>query len=688
MLYLLFLSIAIVLLMAYLLFKMHGVKSAMESKLDAVNKKQQEEHEQFDFFLSHSSDILFQYDKKGNVIYSSSNAERVTGFPSEATTYHYSENYTDNPINQKAKERIDGFLSGEYASVPPYFVEVARANGSPHMLEVFESPNFDNHGRLVSVTGIAKNITGIYKAELEAKQSQKEQNLILHSIPDTMLTFDREGNLLDFQAKSGFAKNFLNDQKIGVNIVDLFSAKAGKKMVASLQKAWLSDELVAVEFELEKTKKRYSCDGRFIMLTDDRMLLMMRDVSAQKQLEEGLKAAKEAAELSNHAKSTFLATMSHEIRTPMNGVIGMTNLLEETPLNPEQRDFVETIKVSGETLLTILNDILDYSKIESGKVQLEDAVFGLKRLVEESLNLVAYEARGKKIGLNLYFGEDVPEFLYSDRTRLRQILVNLFSNAVKFTENGFVSVSVSLIEKNGGLANVQFKVQDTGIGIPQNKIKDLFKEFTQMDSTNARRFGGTGLGLAIVKNLVHLFKGKVTVESDLGKGSIFKFNAQMKLAIGEKSKEEEKRAASTGRYQNGQLDNVLSGKYPLKILLAEDNNINAKLTCLILEKMGYIPDLARTGLEVLDKYSHMAYDVILMDVQMPVMDGIEATQKIRALKLDNEPYIIGVSANAFTEDVENAKDSGMDDYLVKPLKLDQLRDKLINVGQMRFPFVS
>ena len=586
MVYLLISTALIILVLTYFLVKANKQKLILDRELISVHKKQKEEHEQLDFFLSHTSDFLFQYDRTGKIIYSSPNVARVMGRAIKESTHHYSQNYTDNPINEKAKKRIDGFLSGEFTSVPPYFVEVASANGEPHMLEVFESPSFDENGRLISVTGIAKNITGLYKAELEVKQFQREQSLILNSIPDTMLTFNQEGCLLHFQAKSDFANHFLKESKIGVNIGGLFPVDAAGRMADSLRQAWVSDELQTVGFEIERNKKTHHCEGRFIKLTDDRILLMIRDITAQKQLEEGLKEAKRSAEQSNHAKSTFLATMSHEIRTPMNGVIGMTNLLQETPLNPEQRDFVETIKVSGETLLTILNDILDYSKIESGKVDLESAVFGLKRLVEESLNLVAYEARGKKIGLNLYFDDDVPEFYFSDRTRLRQILVNLISNAVKFTEKGFVSVSISLLDQNNDTANLLFKVQDTGIGIPKSKINNLFKEFTQIDSSNTRRFGGSGLGLAIVKNLVRLFQGKVSVESELGKGSVFKFNAQMKLATGKKSEEEEKRAMLTGRYQSGKQDAVLSGKYPLKILLAEDNKINAKLTCSHFGKNG------------------------------------------------------------------------------------------------------
>tara|TARA_R110000796_G_scaffold74374_1_gene167113 strand:- start:70617 stop:72686 length:2070 start_codon:yes stop_codon:yes gene_type:complete len=689
MIYFLF-SLAVILafVLAYFLFQTHKKKTLLEAELNQIKERYDENQFHLDFFLEHTSDFLFKFNPEGIVTYSSMNVVRIMGRNPNIRLAHYSNSYSDNPINLKARERIDGFLAGKYDTVPPYFVEVNDARGFPHMLEVFHKPIYSDKGELIAVTGIAKNITGIYNAELEIKKFEKEQILILDAIPDTMFTFDKQGFLLNYHAKNEVSDPLSAEKKLGENIVDVFPEEIIPVMTTGLERAHVTDELQTVEFKLEIGKKELFCEGRFIKLTDDRILLMMRDITAQKQLEEGLKLAKEAAENANQAKSTFLATMSHEIRTPMNGVIGMTNLLNETLLNAEQRDYVETIKVSGETLLRIINDILDYSRIESGKVTLEDSVFGLKRVVEESLNLVAYEAKGKKVGLNLYIDENVPEFFYSDRNRLGQILVNLLSNAVKFTERGFVSVKVSLIEFKEDTANVEFKIQDTGIGVAKEDIKNLFKEFTQVESSNSRRFGGSGLGLAIVKNLLKLFNGKVSVQSELGKGSLFTFNVYLKAPVGEMTEEERKTAGGLSRYEVDKLGDVLSGKYPLKILLAEDNGINSKLICLILERMGYVPTLAKTGQEALSKMLDQSYDVILMDVQMPVMDGIEATKRIRALNLNPSPYIIGISASAFDEDIENAKQSGMDDYLIKPLKFEALRSKLIEVGQMRFPFVS
>lgn len=683
----LLLLVGTIVLFVFFMRKRGRKEDQLSEKINQLEIARKEDKLKLDLFLNYTSDFIYTYNAKGDFVYASPNVKRILGYDPLIKHINYREIHTQNPINQTVVKRIEDFFAGKVSSIDPYFVEVADANGEPHMLEVFERPDIDQNGKILSITGIARNITGIYKAELEIKQFEREQNLILNAIPDTMFTLNKRGFFLDFQDKNNAVKFIKFEGIVGQNIEDVFPGSVSLLMSEGLKAAYETEDLQTVDFKIKVEKRTCFFEGRFVKLADDRLLLMLRDITAQKQLEDGLREAKEAAEAANRAKSDFLATMSHEIRTPMNGVIGMTNLLEETLLTPEQRDYLETIKVSGDTLLRIINDILDFSKIESGKLPLEDSVFALRKVVDESLSLIAYEARGKRVGLNLYMDDDVPDFICADRTRLRQILVNLLSNAVKFTERGFVSVKISVLETKSKTTNLQFKIQDTGIGIPQAKLNALFREFTQVDSSHSRKFGGSGLGLAIVKNLVKLFKGKVSVESKPGKGSVFTFNIKVKLAAGRNEKEVKKGMNSNAEGANP-LDNVISDKYPLKILLAEDNNINSKLTSLGLERMGFVPDIARTGVEVMARIQQTMYHVILMDVQMPVMDGLEATKQIRELKLENSPYIIGVSSNAFEEDVVKAKEIGMDDYMIKPLKFDELRNKLIEVGQRRFPFVS
>lgn len=681
------LLLSLVIMLVILIINIRQRKRTRASA-EELERKFHDLKSKLNLLLDHTSDFVYHYDANGYFTYASSNITRVLGYGTEDGPVHYSQVMVNNDINRKARKIVAKAVKEKKINIPGRLVEVNDVHGVSHLFDACEKAEYDSKGRLLGLIGIAQNKTGLLQAEMELKKSERKRDLILKAIPDFMVTFDRKGTFLDYQAAHEedlfiSPKDFMNN-----SIEEVFPEPLASVLSKNLSEAYETDILQAVKYKLDINKESKYYEARFIKLDDDRILMMARDITAQRKLEEGLREAKEAAEAATQAKSNFLATMSHEIRTPMNGVIGMTNLLEETHLDEDQRDYVETIKVSGETLLRVINDILDFSKIESGKMPLEEQVFALKKVIEETMSLVAYEAQKKSVALNLVFKEDVPEFILADRTRLRQILLNLLSNAVKFTEKGFVTIKVQLLEVKGKTANIKFNIKDTGIGIPRQKLRGLFSEFTQVDSSHSRKFGGTGLGLAIAKNLVKLFKGRISVESEEGKGSEFSFNIKVKLASGRKLKELEKDGLKPMEAKEDPLSLVVSNDYPLKILLAEDNSINRKLTSLVLERMGFIPDIAKTGREVLYLLKRTAYDVILMDVQMPIMDGIEATEKIRELDLDNPPFIIGISANAFEEDVLKAKKIGMDDYLVKPMKFDQLRRKLIEVGQRRFPFVT
>jgi len=359
--------------------------------------------------------------------------------------------------------------------------------------------------------------------------------------------------------------------------------------------------------------------------------------------------------------------MSHEIRTPMNGIIGMGTLLADTTLSGDQSEYVEAIQFSATSLLTIINDILDFSKIEAGKLTLEKANFKLRELVRNSLSVVSTAARAKDLEIVVAIDDETPDLLVGDPVRVRQILLNLLSNSVKFTDRGTVRISLSTdATSEPECVLLRASVSDTGIGIPAEAQKRLFQSFSQAETSTTRRYGGTGLGLAISKRLVELMDGEVGFESIPGEGSTFWFTAKLSLGTDALPAKSSPTEEAQPREQNCGT-----------ILVVEDNRINQKVLSHQLINLGYSIEVAENGEEAVAKVKSRRYDLIFMDVQMPVMDGFQATQEIRSLGEDSASIpIVAVTANAFQSEREKCFSSGMDDYLTKPVDKNRLKESL------------
>jgi signal transduction histidine kinase/CheY-like chemotaxis protein len=452
-----------------------------------------------------------------------------------------------------------------------------------------------------------------------------------------------------------------------------------------------SDELVQVSVAFDRMANKIQENTQILQ----EELIKRESIEAKlTEINEQLAVSNIQLASATKAKSEFLANMSHEIRTPMNGIIGMIQLLCETNLTEEQKDFVYTIRDSGNSLLTIINDILNFSKIESGNLQLEAHPFRLKDIIKSVCNLLSTQTDIKKINMQYSIDSHIPVYLLGDGSRLRQVLLNLIGNAIKFTPAGgvYLSANSQLIADDQECTQYQLmiSIKDTGIGIDGDRLQKLFQPFTQADASISRKYGGTGLGLAISKSLVNLMGGRIWVESlgniagnppddwianknNYHQGSIFHFTFIAKAVL----------SCELIPKDSSQPPQTKDIKYlsPLKILLAEDNLVNQKVAIFTLKKLGYIANIANNGLEVLAMLENQFYDIILMDMQMPEMDGVTATKIIRQSS-QNQPYIIALTANALEADHQLCLDAGMNKFITKPIVIEEISRVLSEYSQI------
>jgi PAS domain S-box-containing protein len=786
--------------------------------------------------LEASGLALWDFDVQCNVAYLSAAWSEMLGGPKEPVVTSFEGLAALVPLEDQDAVRaaMTPMLKGQ---VPAYSVEhrVRRADGSLAWIQSDgRVAQRDAQGRATRVVGTNKDITERKRVQDELKQTSSLLKAVLDAATGVgIICAGVDGVISVFNKGAERLLGYSSDELVGRRTFELFHAPEELETFRQEVAARLGghrrlgeggpgrskiDEREWTYVRKDGSRFRVALSVTPVRSVAGELLGFLgtcHDVTEQRAHERYLHEAREAAEQGAQAKATFLATMSHEIRTPVNGVIGMTSLLLDTQLNDEQREFTSVIRQSGEMLLVVINEILDYSKAESGRLELEWLPFDLRAGVEGSVDLIADTAREKRLDLMYLVEPEVPDWIHGDLTRVRQVLVNLVSNAVKFTERGEVVVSVRVVPAAQGAdaerpLELEFCVRDTGIGIDDDKMPRLFQPFTQMDSGTTRKYGGTGLGLAICKRLVEAMGGKLWAESDgAGKGSRFYFNlptapaasvdqltppappplrARRALLVNDNPTElrilalQAERCGMTQRSclsggealslleagegfdvvvtdvqmegmdgnalaqglrrlrpalpivglsstkvrQSGaaaslfaavllkparqqalldaiaaalsasraadapmppavkQFDPLLGKRLPLRILVVEDNEVNQRVALRMLSSFGYQADLAGNGLEAVDAVRRQTYDLLLMDVQMPEMDGLEATRSIvRTSDPPQRPRIVAMSASAMREDVDAALASGMDDYVVKPIAVSALRSVLESCGESR-----
>jgi PAS domain S-box-containing protein len=574
-----------------------------------------------------------------------------------------------------------------------------RKDGSLVNVSLAISPIIDADGQIIGASKIARDITARLRVEQELKEakitaalreSAQRYSFLADTVPQIIWTARPDGGL-DYYNKAWYeytGSTFEQSRDWG------WGAVVHPDDLAQCVARWTHSFTTGAKYEVEYRFRRESDGayrwhlGRALPLRNEEGEIIQwvgscTDIDDAKLIKETLEAsndelarrveertaellaAKDTAEAANRAKSEFVANMSHEIRTPMNGVIGMTGLLLDTDLTQEQRDHAHTIKHSGEALLNIINDILDFSKIEAGKLDIEKVDLELPDVIRGAVDLMQGQTKAKGLAFDSQIEADVPVHLRGDGGRLRQVLLNLIGNAIKFTAEGEVKLHVSVDRQTDEMAILRFQIIDTGIGIAPDAQRSLFHAFTQADGSTTRKYGGTGLGLTISKQLVTKMHGHIGVESTLGLGSKFWFT--VKLA---KSSSVSGVAVETARARN--MERVAGQR----VLIAEDNVVNQRVVAHQVRRLGYAADTVADGMEALEALSRVPYDIILMDCHMPELDGYETTKRIRATPGGHQPYIIAITANAMQGDKDFCLAAGMNGYVSKPVRTAELEAAL------------
>ena len=614
-------------------------------------------------------DGYFEVDLSGRLTFFNDALMKMRGYTSKEQLIGKKNQDFMNPETAKRvyKAFNEVYLTGKPARRLGY--NVIALDGSIAQMESSVSLMRDAEGEPVGFRGIIQDVTERVKTEKALREGEEKYRTILENIEDSYYEVDLEGNLLFFNDSLCRMIGYSREELTGMNSLQYTDAATSESVYDAFHEVYetgRSNKGLVYDF-IRKDGTRITTESSVTLIRDLEgrprgFRGIIRDVTERMRAEKTLQAAKEAAEAASRAKSEFLANMSHEIRTPMNGIIGMTELVLATDLTKEQRDDLELVKTSADSLLGLLNEILDLSKIEAGRIELEEIDFDLLNTIENIADMLAVKAKEADLELVCHIKPDVPTALMGDPGRLRQVIVNLVGNAIKFTHEGEVVIQVETEKEEDSSVLLHFMVSDTGIGIPPEKIEIIFNSFIQVDSSTTRRYGGTGLGLAISRQLVEIMGGRIWVESKQGYGSTFHFTACFKMS--------QRETKDPLHWRNLDLSGV-------PVLVVDDNATNRVVFKEMTSRWGLLPDGAASGQEALGKIkerfeSGRPYKLLLLDLQMPEMDGFEVAKRVKEGPYGAEMEIIMVTSLGQKGDASHCREVGISGYLVKPVKQSEL----------------
>lgn len=662
----------------------------LRSNLDQISELQgflQEREKQYRELVEEASDMIYELDERGKFSFTNFQMQSVSGYSHQELLQM---NYWDVVAPSHQKKVIDFYRNQLKEKTPTTYLEFPILSQGGHEIWVGQNVRmlFREDGWVTKVSAVARDISQLKHVQSKLEESEKYYRLLSTNSKDLITLYKADDNATRVFV-SPSVKEILGyepEELVGKSPFDILVPEDRKRMLEDTHRTTLSGKSAFVEYRI------YKKDGSVIWMESNShpffdsdgnisgFQTSARDITQRKQFEFELIEAKEKAEEATKAKSLFLSMMSHEIRTPMNAIIGLTNwLLQKTP-RPDQMESLRLLKFSGENLLTIINDILDFSKIEAGKLTLEYTSFDLYDLMSNLKSMLEQRARDKGISLQFAYDTKLPRVVIGDNVRLGQVITNLIGNAIKFTEHGYVEMSV----RSGGMKNgkhiIQIKIKDTGIGIPADKIRFIFESFSQAHSS--RRFGGTGLGLSISRKLLNLMGSDIEVESSPGYGSTFYFT----LLLQESTLKE----GETGKSKIDQVKHT--EQLSIRVLLVDDNEVNQIVASNFLQQWGAKTDSAYDGQEAVELIKNKSYQLVLMDLHMPEMNGYEAAKEIRGM---DDPYfknipIIALTASATLDVKERVVESGMNDYLSKPFQPEELYSKICQYTQQKekVPYLS